>query len=52
MYSNCTSIHPEIDNSKVGELIYRTARLILGRNSLFFSRIGKKLKGRGQKLKP
>ena len=40
--SNCTSVHPEIDNLMVGELIFRTARLFLGRRSKFFSRIGKK----------
>ena len=40
---NCTSFHPGIDNLMVGELIFRTARLFLGRNSSFFSRIGKKL---------
>ena len=40
--SNCTSLHPEIDNLKVGGLIFRTARLILGKNSSFVSRIGKK----------
>ena len=36
-------VHPEIDNLMVGELILRTARLFLHRNSSFFSRIGKKL---------
>ena len=36
--SNCTSVHQENDNSIVEELIFRTARLILGRNN----RIGKK----------
>ena len=40
---NCTSFHPGIDNLMVGEFIFRTARLFLGRNSSFFSRIGKKL---------
>ena len=40
---NCTSVHPEIDNLMVGELIFRMARLFLGRNRSFFSRIGKKL---------
>ena len=40
---NCTSFHPEIGNLMVGELMFRTARLYLGRNSLFTSRIGKKL---------
>ena len=34
----------------VGELIFRTARLLLGRNSPFYSKIGKKLYSRGQKL--
>ena len=38
---NCTSVHPEIDNLMVGELIFRTVRLYLGRNSSFFSRTGK-----------
>ena len=38
---SCTSVHPEIDNLIIGELIFRTARLFLGRNSSFFSRIGK-----------
>ena len=42
IYSNCTSVHPEIDNLTVGELIFRTARLFLGRKISFFSRIGKK----------
>ena len=42
---NCTSVHPEIDNLMVGELIFRTARLFLGRSSSFFSRIGKKTLG-------
>ena len=27
--SNCTSVHPEIDNLMVGELTSRTARLFL-----------------------
>ena len=40
--SNCTSVHPEIDNLMVGELIFRTARLFLSKKSSFFSRIGKK----------
>ena len=40
---NCISVHPQLDNLMVGELIFRTARLFLGRNSSFFSRIGKKL---------
>ena len=35
---NCTSVHPEIDNLMVGELIFRMARLFLGR-------IGKKSLG-------
>ena len=39
--SKCTSVHPEIDNPMVGELIFRTARLFLGRKRSFFSRIGK-----------
>ena len=43
--SNCTSVH----NLMVGKLIFRTARLFWGM-SKFFSRIGKKLQGRGQKL--
>ena len=47
---NCPSVHPEIYNLVVGDLIFRMARLCLGRNSPFFSRIGKKLLGRGQKL--
>ena len=38
--SNCTSVHPESDNLMLGELISRTTRLFLGRNSSFFSRIG------------
>ena len=38
---NRTSVHPEIDNLMVGELIFRTARLFVGRNSSFFNRIGK-----------
>ena len=43
IFSNCISAHPEIDlNYMVGELIFRTARLFLYRNSSFFSRIGKK----------
>ena len=42
---NCTSVHPEMDNLMVGELLFRKARLFLGRNSLFFSRIGKKTLG-------
>ena len=33
IYSNCTSVHPEIDNLMVGELVFRTARLFLGRKS-------------------
>ena len=41
--SKCTSVHQEIDNLIVGELIFRMARLFLGRNSSFFSRIGKKI---------
>ena len=40
--SNCTSVYPEIGNLMVGELIFKTARLYLGRKSSFFSRIGKK----------
>ena len=28
--SNCTSVHPEIDNLMIGELILRTARLFWG----------------------
>ena len=43
--SKCTSVHPEIDNSMVGELIFRTARLFLGRKRSFLSRIGKKTLG-------
>ena len=43
--SNSTSVHPEIDNLMVGELIFRTARIFLGRNSSFFSMIGKKTLG-------
>ena len=39
---NCTSVHPEIDNLLVGELIFRTAKLFLGRNSSSF-RLAKKL---------
>ena len=31
MCINCTSVHPEIDYLIVGELIFRTARLFLGR---------------------
>ena len=38
---NCTSVHPKIDNLMNGELIFRTARLFLGRNGSFFSRTGK-----------
>ena len=41
--SNCASVNPEIDNIMVVELIFRTGRLFWGRNSSFFSRIGKKL---------
>ena len=49
---NCTSVHPEIDNLMVGELIFRTvARLFLGRNSSFFSRIGKRILGCGTKTR-
>ena len=40
--SNCTSVHPEIDNLMVGKLIIRTARLFLGKKSSFFSRTGQK----------
>ena len=40
--SNCTSVHLEIDNLMVGELVFRTARLFLGRKSSFFNKIGKK----------
>ena len=40
---NCTSVHPEIDDLMVGELIFRTARLFLGRSSSFFNKIGKRL---------
>ena len=36
--SNCASVQPEIANLMVGELIFRTARLCLGRKSSFFSR--------------
>ena len=39
---NCTSVHPEIDNLMVGELMFSMARLFLGRNNSFYSRIGKK----------
>ena len=46
---NCTSVHPEIDKSMVGELIFWTARL--GRKSSFFSRIGKKTLGYGTKTR-
>ena len=31
--SNCSSVHPEIDNLMVVELILRTARLFLGKKS-------------------
>ena len=31
--SNCTSVHQEIDNLMVGELIFRTVRLTLSGNS-------------------
>ena len=31
--SNCTSVHSEIDNLIVGEMIFRTVRLSLGRKS-------------------
>ena len=48
---NCTSVHPEMDNLMVGELIFRTARRLLGRNSSFFSRIGKKTLGYGTKTR-
>ena len=37
---NRTYVHPETDNLIVGELIFRMARLVLGRNNSFFSRIG------------
>ena len=48
---NCTSVHPEIDNSMVGELIFRTARLFFCVGTVHFSvGLAKKLKGRGQKL--
>ena len=49
--SNCTSVHPEIDNLMVGELIFMTTRLSLGRNSSFFSRIGKNTLGLGTKTR-
>ena len=39
---NFSSVHPEIDNLMVGELIFRMVRLFLGRNTSFFRRIGKK----------
>ena len=39
--SNCTSVHPETDDLIVGELIFRTARISLGRNSSLFSMIDK-----------
>ena len=43
--SNCTSVHPGIDHLMVGELIFKTARLLLGKKSSFFSWIGKKTSG-------
>ena len=43
--SNCTSVHQEIDDLIVGEFIFRTVRLILGKNSSIFSGIGKKALG-------
>ena len=30
---NCTSVHPDIDNLMVGEMIFRTAKQFLGRKS-------------------
>ena len=42
------SVHPEIHNLMVGKLMFRTARQFLGRNSSFFSRIGKKELGVGE----
>ena len=48
---NCATVHPEIDNLMVGELILRMLRLFWGRNSSFFSRIGKEnFRNRGQKV--
>ena len=49
--SNYPSVHQKIDSLIVGELIFRMARLILGRNSSFFTRIGKKTLGYGTKTR-
>ena len=50
--SNCTSIHQEIDNSIVGELIYRMARLFFGVGTFHFSvGLAKILKGLGTKTR-
>ena len=45
MCINCTSVYSEIDNLMVGELTFRMVRLFVGRNSSFFSSIGKKILG-------